>query len=402
VRNTFDLLLTTASYLPEVPTGVSGLTHDLAHGLAARGYTVALLAYDDLGDGRTREQDGAVTVMRYCLERRGLFEPRRAFRYIDSATEVLRQNIKGGVGAINGHDLLAYLAAVRFYGCSTTRCVYTAHSPATLEMKVVWGDAGNKRPVRRLLGVPLLKRFEYESLKASDTITAESTFTYDCLDKLYGQEVLQDFEVIPGWVDTERFVVNEDRDGLRRELGLPLDVPIILSMRRLAPRMGLDNLFRAIRMLKDRGYSFQFLIGGQGPLRERLDRMIQDLAIGDMVKMLGFVSEATLPKLYAASDATVIPTRELECFGIIALESLSCGKTTLVTPVGALPEVMNQFEPDWVANNPEPMGIAELIMRYLDGNLPIHDAQHLHNTVGERFSFEKALDRYELLLAKRL
>ena len=400
MRKTSKILITSIGYFPDSPSGGTRLAYDLAHGLAARGHVVTLLAQDAAGLGREREQDRNVTVLRYHVERRGPLEPTRASRHIRKIQEILRKYNESSVDIINGHDLLSYVAAVRFYNNRAVRHVYTAHSPAALEMNIVWGDAGTLGAVKRLLGVPLTKRYEYESLKVSNAITALSTFTYDCLEKLYGKEVLQDFAVIPGWVDTAMFVVNEDQERLREELGLPLDVPILLSLRRLAPRMGLDNLLEAIRLLQESGYTFQVIIGGQGPLQEKLEGMIQDTAIGDRVKMLGFVPEETLPKLYAASDATVIPTRALECFGIIALESLACGKTTLVTPVGALSEVMNQFEPGWIADNPEPAGIARLIMSYLDGELPEHNPQYLHNVVEERFSFEEALDRYEWLLAK--
>jgi glycosyltransferase involved in cell wall biosynthesis len=47
------------------------------------------------------------------------------------------------------------------------------------------------------------------------------------------------------------------------------------------------------------------------------------------VTFLGRVEDRLLPLAYAACDAFVLPTRALECFGLIALEALSAGRPVL-------------------------------------------------------------------------
>ena len=105
----------------------------------------------------------------------------------------------------------------------------------------------------------------------------------------------------------------------------------------------------------------------------------------------GRVPETRLPEHYGACDAFVLPTARLECFGLILLEALACGRPTLATPVGAIPEIVRRFEPDWLASGPSPKEIAALIGRYLRGELPNVDPQTLRSGVEERDSAPRVI-----------
>src|SRR5207249_11624167 len=59
---------------------------------------------------------------------------------------------------------------------------------------------------------------------------------------------------------------------------------------------------------------------------------------------LGFIPDETLPSYYHAADVFVLPTRELEGFGLVTVEALACGTPVLGTPVGATPEVLSGLE----------------------------------------------------------
>ena len=137
------------------------------------------------------------------------------------------------------------------------------------------------------------------------------------------------------------------------------------------------------------------LIGGEGSLRAALERDIQERQLGDCVRLVGFVDGSDVPQLYAASDATVIPSLALECFGIIALESISCGVPALVTPVGALPEIVSRFEPGWIARGNTPAAIAELLARFLNGGVPRHAPAMFRAMLKVEYSLEVAVRRYE-------
>ena len=163
--------------------------------------------------------------------------------------------------------------------------------------------------------------------------------------------------------------------------------------------MGLDNLLRALQLVKKNGFRPYIVIGGSGSLRSSLEDLRDKLGLADDVRFLGFVQADSLPRFYGASDASIIPTSQLECFGIIALESLACGIPTLVTPVGALPEVMRNFESRWIANSNTPEAIAAIICDYLSKILPSHTPEELRSIIAQRYSIENAVLKYEQILS---
>jgi glycosyltransferase involved in cell wall biosynthesis len=150
-------------------------------------------------------------------------------------------------------------------------------------------------------------------------------------------------------------------------------------------------LIHALQKVKAAGYDFQCVIGGQGPLSLQLEKLIVELALSGYVSLAGYVPADMVPIMYGAADAFVLPTAELECFGLIIIEALACGRPVLATPVGAIPEALKQFEPKWLAANSSIGAIAELIISYLKGALPIHSPSELRKQVASMYSREYVL-----------
>jgi glycosyltransferase involved in cell wall biosynthesis len=151
---------------------------------------------------------------------------------------------------------------------------------------------------------------------------------------------------IQGGVDLNHYHLPvEGKPAVRDRLGLPQDKTVFLTVRNLVPRMGLENLIKAFSqsdILRDKG---SLLIVGKGFLGEHLKRMVHNSALKNTVHFLGHVSEEDLPQMYQASDFFVLPTKELEGFGLVILEAMASGTPVLGTPVGAIPEVIGPFDP---------------------------------------------------------
>jgi len=151
--------------------------------------------------------------------------------------------------------------------------------------------------------------------------------------------------VISGAVDIERFMPASDPADVRRQLGLPIDRTILVTVRNLVPRMGLEQFVRAVAMVRDEIPGILAIIGGEGPLRDEITGLVQRLQIKDHVWMPGFIPEDDLPKYYQAADLVMMPTYELEGFGLVTIEALACGTPVLGTPVGATPEILRGIDP---------------------------------------------------------
>lgn len=161
--------------------------------------------------------------------------------------------------------------------------------------------------------------------------------------------------VAPG-VDLDRFQPG-DRNQARGRLRLAIDGPLVVAVRRLDPRMGLDVLLAAWTSVREAMPGARLVIVGEGKERPRLEAMAAERDLGDEVVFLGRVDESTLVDCYRAADVTVIPTTSLEGFGLVVLESLACGTPVVVTDAGGLAETVTGLEPTTVV----PAGDAEAL-----------------------------------------
>ena len=123
--------------------------------------------------------------------------------------------------------------------------------------------------------------------------------------------------------------------------------------------MGLDTLLEAAAQLAEQGRTFRLVIGGDGPQRPALEAQAAAAGIGDRVAFLGRIPEAHLVDAFAAADCFVLPTRALECFGLIVLESYACGVPVVGVPVGSIPEVMGPDLQAWLAADNRAPALAE-------------------------------------------
>lgn len=106
---------------------------------------------------------------------------------------------------------------------------------------------------------------------------------------------------------------------------------IIFSLGRLVGYKGYEYLIDAAKNLGD---DYIVLIGGAGPLKEKLQAQIEASNLSDKVKLLGRVSDEDLPNYYHATDLYCLSsTMKTEAFAIVQIEAMSCGKPVVSTRI---------------------------------------------------------------------
>ena len=220
-------------------------------------------------------------------------------------------------------------------------------------------EGGSRRAVAAKLWV---EKSAYRP--ASRFITLSEAFA-QVLERQYGVDRAM-VRVVPGGVDTERFEPSLPRAQARHRLGLPLQRPIVLAVRRLTRRMGLQDLVTAFATVRQRVPDALLVIAGSGPLFATLAAQIGELGLDDHVRLLGRVPDGQLPSLYRAADLSIVPSTALEGFGLTTVESLASGTPVLVAPVGGLPEVVSELSESLIL--PE-MGAAAMAERLADALL---------------------------------
>jgi glycosyltransferase involved in cell wall biosynthesis len=179
----------------------------------------------------------------------------------------------------------------------------------------------------------------------------------------------EQISIVPGGVDCQRFASTLSQAEARQQLGFPTDRPIVFVVRRLAPRMGLQDLVAAAVRIREEVPDVLILIAGGGPIAPQLQQQIADCGLTSHVRLLGFLADEDLPTAYRAADLSIVPTVALEGFGLVAAEALAAGVPVLVTPIGGLPEVVRDLSADLILPAAGPEALATGISAALRGRL---------------------------------
>lgn len=209
----------------------------------------------------------------------------------------------------------------------------------------------------------------------------------------------QRLRVIRGGVDVEVF--QPPREGVRvvrEHLKLPADRPIVLTVRRLAARMGLENLVLAVSLIVGRNPQLDFLlvIVGHGALEERLRLLITEHRLQERVRMVGRLDTPTLVSYYQSADVFVLPTTFIEGFGLATVEALASGLPVLGTPVGGTIEILKSIDEQWLFADTTPEAMADRLESFLKDPRPFLALKPLCREVAvTQYGWEHVVDRVE-------
>ncbi len=133
-------------------------------------------------------------------------------------------------------------------------------------------------------------------------------------------------------VETERFVALAAARPAPASAGLrPLRV---ISLRLLDPIYDIPTLIRAASRLKAAGVNAAVDIHAGGPERERLEQMVADAALGDMVTFHGRYSHDTLPGILAGADVYVSTSTSDAGIAASTAEAMAAGLPAVISDSG--------------------------------------------------------------------
>ena len=369
--------------------------------LAQRGHNVHILTRGLGGSKTDKELIQGVWEWRYDVDQRNPFSFIRS-TYLNSKTLFEFLNSEYRFDCINLHQPFSGLGVIRSPLGKGIKKIYTCHSLSFEEFRT-----RNPEPEGLIEGgVYLLNSrgrayIEKKVMNNSDRIVVLSEFTRDRLHRFYGIAG-EKIEVIPGGVDLERFYPAHDKMGIRNGLNIPRGKMILFTVRNLVPRMGLENLITAIREVVKVTPDIYLVLGGDGPLKEDLVDLTRQLGVEDFIRFVGFIPEGELPAYYRMADVFVLPTLELEGFGLVTLEALASGVPALGTPVGGTVEILKVLNPRLLFKDKSPESIARLTLETYrefredpasQGKLSIQ----CRRFVEQNYSWEKNLDKLENL-----
>lgn len=374
------------------PGGAQVVARELAKGLVASGHGVTYLVPRHSPTSAADEIKDGVRIIRYS----GAGQGREFVQSGRMAAAKLLETEKFDI--VHTHFAYAGVGPLK---------ALPLHVPRVRSFQGPWNAEGWLEDIAHVRsasqGLPRLKEMAKAQVKrrvrthieSSDLKRSQTVFV---LSEFMRREALAlgasptSIKLVPGGTDTDRFFPSLNRKADRERLGLPLEKNILLSVRRLAPRMGLDNLIRAMPMVLQKCPDTMLLIGGKGPERQKLEGIINELHLQESVKLLGFISDDELPVYYRAADAFVLPTVALEGFGLVTTEALACGTPVLGTAIGSTPEVLAPLDGRLLAKSHDSQGLQATIIDFLTGTWRAQlTPQRLQQYVLEHYTWEHHL-----------
>jgi glycosyltransferase involved in cell wall biosynthesis len=365
--------------------------------LAAAGHQVSVIGMQEEGQP-SRESIEGFEVVRVRLDPvpRGIAGPRRPARtlgttglalvLLDYYARALRVGRRLRADVYHAHDLVTLPVAWAAAG-RRARLVYDAH-----ELFTEIGRLGAfPRRAFRWMEAALIGRAD-RVITVNDSIAAELSRRYGVPTPL----------VVMNCPRTAGFRPDREASPLRRRVGLPHGVPIVLFQGMFMPHRGLENLVRAASRFARAHLVFM----GWGPLLEDLRRLAGETGVTGRVHFTEGVPLADLLSFTSGADLGAIPYRNVGLNNYLTspnklFEYCAAGVPVVASRFPELTKVVDglgiglTFDPD------DPADIARAVDALLEDDVALSRARENVARAAGRFTWEdesrKLLDLYASL-----
>jgi len=203
-------------------------------------------------------------------------------------------------------------------------------------------------------------------LARADGFLAMSHFTASLLEQAGVNPT--NISVTFSGVDPDRFRP-QDITAFRKEMGLEKR-RIIFSVCRLVPRKGLDTVIRALPRVAEVVPDVLYLIGGNGPDRNRLEALVRQCNVETHVRFVEMIPDEALPLYYNVADVFTMPARatgaDVEGFGLVFLEANACETPVIGARTGGIPDAVSDTETGLLVDPDNHEALADSLIRLLN------------------------------------
>jgi teichuronic acid biosynthesis glycosyltransferase TuaC len=281
---------------------------------------------------------------------------------------------------VHGHPYLSSLLAAKIAKRCSKPLVVTQHNTFIEYESSFWDH------VEWLNDLAIGKQV----LKDADKIVAVSNATKNYVLSLGADP--EKTEVLHNGVDLNRFKpLTEIKNEMRQHLGIPKDANVVITVRRLVYKNGIDTLIESAKVAIKKNPRIVFLAVGKGPDLLQIQEKIRQLEIEKNFKLTGFIPDEKLPFYYNAADFFVLPSKSGEGLPLVALEAMSCGLPIIATNVGGTSEIMAENYGKLVPPD-NPHSLAEAILEFSHKDLSTLK-KDLRTTVEQKYSWDKNVEK---------
>jgi len=377
------LLILTEDF-PPMPGGIAAFLSELCRGLIEREHEIDILA-DEMPD---------------CAQ----YDSKRPY-------SVIRYPVPGRLGSVRiGYHLLKQIIKKKpdiiFLGhVFSTRGLIVLLIKWLLRIPYVILIHGGHLPHARRSRINRIAVFSL--LRHANLLLSNSKFTRKLLIE---EDIPQrKIEILYPGVDIDYFSPVEGQKEIEeiRKTYCDVNTFLIVNAARLVPKKNHIRIINAISSLIKKEYQVKCVIAGEGPEREKLEKLIESLGLSNEVILAGNLDRRNVLNLFRSADVVALPSTLIsedghhESFGIVAIEAAACGKPVIVGSLGGQPETVIHRETGFVIDGDDFHTIEEAIERLMEDKVlakKMGDAGRKRAV--EEFSWEGIAAKTEKMLDK--
>lgn len=166
--------------------------------------------------------------------------------------------------------------------------------------------------------------------------------------------------VVPNGVEIKSGIMNYESGimDLKRKLNIKENEKVVLTISRLTPKNGMNDLIECLNYLKEE--NIKLIIIGDGEQKKELEKLAAELNLKNKIIFLGEVNHKEVPEYLSLAEVFIRPSIA-EGFGIVFLEAMAAGVPVIGTPVGGIVDFLKDRETGLFCKVKNPQNIAEKI-----------------------------------------
>lgn len=233
------------------------------------------------------------------------------------------------------------------------------------------------------------------SINKSDVVTSVSESLKKATHELF--DIKKDIVVIPNFIELNKVNIAKSVTCERSVMAHP-DERIVTHISNFRKVKRIDDVVAIFNKIQHT-IPAKLMMVGDGPEREKAEKLCEKLGISDKVIFFGNSNE--IDKILSYSDLFLLPS-ETESFGLAALEAMACGVPVISSNSGGLPEVNEEGFSGYLSNVGDTDAMAANAIKILQNNDTLHTFKENALKSAQKFDIQNILPLYEEVYQKAI
>jgi N-acetyl-alpha-D-glucosaminyl L-malate synthase BshA len=233
------------------------------------------------------------------------------------------------------------------------------------------------------------------SINKSDVVTSVSESLKKATHELF--DIKKDIIVIPNFIELNK-VINTKASTCERSVMAQPNERIVTHISNFRKVKRIDDVIAVFNKIQLK-IPAKLMMVGDGPEREKAEKLCEKLGISDKVIFFGNSNE--IDKILSYSDLFLLPS-ETESFGLAALEAMACSVPVISSNSGGLPEVNEEGFSGFLSNVGDTEAMAENAITILQNKDTLNTFKENALATAQKFDIKNILPLYEEVYQKAI